>query len=166
MRCDRGSDHRAVAREARTFFGVGCDLPDDDDFCEQYIVVDDYGNCDGDEEAATVCGIALLQSGTGDEARGSGADDCDGAGRVRGDGRVRRETRQNARARAGQYGIHREPAAGAVSPGCDSRAGGRSRFHRRHRQFDEAGLRAPDGTADAAGFCGTGYDVLYFADHV
>jgi len=35
-------------------------LPGDDDFCKQYIVVDDYGNCDGYEAAATVRGFALF----------------------------------------------------------------------------------------------------------
>ena len=56
--------------------------------------------------------------------------------------------------------------AGAVSAGCDSSAGRGCRVHRGHRQFDEAGLRASDGAADAAGFCGAGYDVLHFADYV
>src|SRR6267143_1819991 len=50
---------RAVAREARAFFVAGCNLSGDDDFCKQHVVVDDYGNCDGYEEAATVRRFAL-----------------------------------------------------------------------------------------------------------
>ncbi len=46
------------------------------------------------------------------------------------------------------------------------RVGRGRRFHRGHRQFHEAGLRTPDGAADTAGFCGTRYDLLHFADYV
>ncbi len=62
--------------------------------------------------------------------------------------------------------LHREPAAGAVSSGRHPRVGRGRRFHRGHRQFHEAGLRTPDGAADTAGFCGTRYDLLHFADYV
>ena len=67
------------------------------DFCEQHVVADDHGNLHGDEAAATICRAALFQSRAGDEAGGSGADDCDRSGGVRRDGGVWRESWERRR---------------------------------------------------------------------
>ena len=64
------------------FRGARCALPAVDDFCEQHFLADDHGNCHGHEAAGSLCGAALFQSGAGDEAGGSGADDRDGSGGV------------------------------------------------------------------------------------
>ena len=49
--------------------------------------------------------------------------------------------------REGCFRVHREPAAGAVYPGCDSGAGAWGRFDRRYRHRDAARSGASNGTS-------------------
>jgi len=104
-------------------WSAGCGLSACGDFASN-TSRDDYGNRYGYEAAATVRRAALLQSRAGDEAGGGSANDSDGARRF-----MRRcwrsvkswERPQCAHTTALEF--HREPAASAVSSGCDSRAG-------------------------------------------
>ncbi len=59
---------------------------------------------------------------------------------------------KRARGMPRQLGLHREPVAGALHAGCDSRARIRGGYPDRYRQSDEAGVRLSDGPVYTVGF--------------